>query len=53
MDMEHIKFLKGVCGKLLLSTMTLLTFGHYLSHMAIHKENRLHHYCVTQGHWKT
>jgi hypothetical protein len=27
MDMECIKLLKRVCGKLALSTMTLLTFG--------------------------
>jgi hypothetical protein len=26
MDTEHIKFLKGVCGKLIFTTMTLLTF---------------------------
>ena len=26
MDMEHIKFLKEVCGKLVFTTMTLLTF---------------------------
>jgi len=51
MDMEHVKFLKGVCGKLVLSTMTLLNFGSLI--IIIHMENILHHYCAIQGHCKT